>query len=282
MKYFYHPFFEEHEAGGMCPETFERIKKTLDYLRMNHEEIEPSNGEDYVSLVHSKGYMSAIKNFSEQPGISQPFSEVYVSPGTYKAACYAVGASVESAELAVRGEPSFALVRPPGHHAPFGGFCIFNNIAIAAKELLNRGRRVVIVDWDSHHGNGTQNILRGLEDVIYFSTHQSPLYPGSGKKSTANCYNFSLSAGSGDEEFISVLNNELEPLLNSFAPDVVGISAGFDSMEGDPLTGLRFSSNSYLELCRLIEDYDSFFVLEGGYNPENVFKGVKQIFEYFD
>ncbi len=282
MKFFYHPVFEKHETGSMCPEKFSRIDKALSYLKENHEEIKPINGEEYIFRVHSKEYIDLIRNHSSIEDISQPLSEAYASKKTYEAACYAAGASVDAAKLSLKGESSFALVRPPGHHAPFGGFCIFNNIVIAADYLLRKDKKVMVIDFDAHHGNGSQHFLKDRENVVYFSTHEHPFYPGTGKESIDNCYNFPLSSGSGDKEFIDIIDNELKPLLNSFNPDVVGVSAGFDSMRDDPLTNLNLSTFSYNELCKSISKYVPFFILEGGYNPENVFKGVKQIFEYFD
>lgn len=282
MKFFYHSAFKNHETGGMCPENFERIERALDYLRDNHEEVEPPDGEEFISSVHSEDYIQSIEEASHSGGISQPVPEAYVSKGTYESACYAIGASVESVELAMDEEPSFALVRPPGHHAPFGGFCIFNNIAIAAKKLLDEDESVLILDWDAHHGNGTQDFLRGRENSVYFSIHQGSFYPGTGIQSVDNCYNYPLSSGSGDSKLLKVIEEDLEPLLDEFDPDVVGVSAGFDSMEGDSLTGLRLTEKSYRRACKAIEDYNPFFILEGGYESENVLNGVKAVTEFFE
>ncbi len=281
MKFFYHSSFRDHETGSMCPEDFERIEEALSYLRSNYEESEPLDGENFISLVHSDDYIQSIRRVSGFRGVSQPVPEAYVSEGTYEAACYAAGASVEAAELALDGETSFALVRPPGHHAPFGGFCVFNNIAIAVKRLLDQGKRVLVLDWDAHHGNGTQDFLRGRENSVYFSIHQSPFYPGTGTESVENCYNYPLSSGSGDEEFLEVIENELKLLLKEFDPDVVGVSAGFDSMKGDSLTGLELTTESYKKTCEVIDDYNPFFILEGGYNSGNVLKGIKKVAEFF-
>ncbi len=281
MKFFYHDSFENHRTGFNCPENFKRIEKALSYLRDNHEEIEPGNKEDRVLEIHSSDYVEKVKELSETEGVSKVSPEAYVSEGTYESACYAAGAAVEAAELALENETSFALVRPPGHHAPFGGFCIFNNIVVAADYLLEENKKVMIIDTDAHHGNGSQYFLKNRENSVYFSIHQHPFYPGTGGESVDNCYNYPLDSGSGDEEFIKVIDNGLRPLLNSFDPDVVGVSAGFDSMAGDPVTNLELTEKSYGELCKLIEDYNSFFVLEGGYDSENVFEGVKEISNFF-
>ncbi|MCD4739803.1 histone deacetylase [archaeon] len=268
MQLIFHPCYLEHETG-VHPENAERLKWAL-----NEECVKPESGEEFLGLVHSQEYIERVRQACERE-VSLDI-DTMTSQKSFESACFAVGGTVKASE-----EGGFALVRPPGHHAPRGGFCLFNNMAIAAVRLANMGKKVLIVDWDVHHGNGTQELVVGKPGIQYISTHQSPFYPGTGLESVANCTNLPLSAGTNDEEYLRVLEPVLERALKEFDPEYVGVSAGFDSMRGDPLGGFELTEHSYLQVCELIKSRNCFFVLEGGYSPLNVERAVKSIVEFF-
>jgi acetoin utilization deacetylase AcuC-like enzyme len=243
---------------------------------------EAPNGEKWLGLAHSKEYVEKIRRvdkaywFESGAGYLDP--DTYLTPNSFSVACLAAGAAVKAMQTG-----GFAVMRPPGHHAgraTGAGFCIFNNAAIAA--LASR-KRVAIIDWDAHHGNGTEKIVKGNEKILYFSTHQSPLYPGTGAQSEGNCINVPLPAKAGDREFIAAVDKKLRPALEKFQPEIVGISAGFDSYYKDAgwLTNMALTAKSYLHVLKLVKDYKTFLVLEGGYNPESVKEGVEAVLEFY-
>ncbi len=169
-------------------------------------------------------------------------------------------------------EKAFSLMRPPGHHATrndLGGFCYFNSIAIAslkAKEIIGK---VAIVDFDCHHGNGTEDIMLGKKDFLYLSLHQSPLYPGTGLRSRENCINYPLLARTSPEHYLTVLAEGLKE-VEKFKPDLLAISAGFDSYKLDPITSLSLEQETYGEIGRMLSALKTptFAVLEGGYSRD--------------
>jgi acetoin utilization deacetylase AcuC-like enzyme len=281
MKLIFHPLFLKHQLPGH-PEKPER----LSLLKLD-DCVEAENGEKYLSLAHEPAYIENVKNLSRSLGAgdaSQPGEplnagcldqDTYVTPNTYEAACYAAGAAVQAAQTG-----GFALTRPPGHHAPYGGFCIFNNMAMAVRAS---GKRTFIIDWDAHHGNGTEAILKGDKDVMFFSTHQAPLYPWTGLKSAGNSINIPLKAGTGEDEYLRLIEKRLLPALEAFQPELVGVSAGFDSYYKDAgmLTNLNLTQKCYQSVCKAIARYKVFFLLEGGYNPESVKDGVEAVLGEF-
>ena len=196
-----------------------------------------------------------------------------VIPGIYYISLLAAGAAADAADLAQKEGSSYALVRPPGHHATVskvGGFCYFNNLAIAVKKLLNNKNRVAILDIDVHHGNGTQDIFLGDKSVQYFSLHQVPLYPGTGWKSENNCHNFPLAAGTTGNQYIEVLQKAISD-IQKFSPDILAVSLGFDTYESDPLAQLKLKKEDYKKIGGLIKNLTlpTFFVQEGGYSQDS-------------
>lgn len=264
MEIIFNKIFLLHETG-YHPESKKRLEVFKD---LKERKIE--NGEKYLNLVHSKRYIDLIKSLSQE---ERPLNlDTPLSKESYKVACFAVGATILASK-----KGSFALVRPPGHHAGSnfgGGFCLFNNIAIASKKLVNEGKKVFILDFDGHFGNGTSQIFYKSKEVLYFSLHQSPAYPGRGEineigeeEGEGYNVNFPLPPGSGDEIFLEVVEFALK-IAKQFSPDIVAVSAGFDGHWSDPLLNLNFSATSYYKIGKLLsENFSKIFAsLEGGYN----------------
>ena len=232
-------------------------------------------GADYLELIHLKTYIETVRQHCAK---AEPLDgDTCTSPKSFDAATTAVATTI----LAMEGG-DFALVRPPGHHAyrdEAQGFCLFNNIAIAAQKAVNEGKRVLILDFDGHLGDGTMDIFYNSDQVLYWSLHQYPAYPGNGAPSeigagkglryTINC---PLPAGSGDDIFKHAIEYML-PAALQFQPDVVAVSAGFDAHQFDPLLQLRATGNFYHWIGQMLQQHfpgKLFAALEGGYNAEEL------------
>jgi acetoin utilization deacetylase AcuC-like enzyme len=193
--------------------------------------------------------------------------------GIFDIAKLAAGSAIDAAMYCLNtGEKAFSLMRPPGHHATknsLGGFCYFNNIAIASLRAKEKAGKVAIVDFDCHHGNGTEDIFLGNKDFLYLSLHQSPLYPGTGLVSRENCINYPLSAQTSPAEYLSVLEQGLEK-VQKFDPDLLAISAGFDTYKLDPITSFSLEKETYWKIGRMLAGLQkpAFSILEGGYSRD--------------
>ncbi len=285
MDVFFDPVFLKHDTGAH-PENAGRLELLLDYL--DESQIKkPRDGEEFLKLAHEAGYIEQVKLASEMGGMLDP--DTPVSKHSYEAACRAVGAAVDASESALEGVPGggFALVRPPGHHAfaaRGSGFCIFNNMAIAAIKLAEHGKRVFILDIDVHHGNGTEALVLGKENIMFLSIHQSPLYPGSGLADREpNVINVPLPPTTGDEGYIKVLDKRVGPEIERFKPDVVGVSVGFDAyyLDRGSVAGnaLGITGETYGRVKKMLKPYKAFFTLEGGYNPKSIMEGAHALME---
>ena len=278
MEFIYHPIFLKHDTGPH-PENAGRLDSILRVFRQEKIDVlKPESGERYINLAHDPEYIERVRDVSEMGGGFLDM-ETPISKKTYEAASYAVGAAIKASEVG-----GFALVRPPGHHATRNrgmGFCVFNNVAIAALKLAKKGKKVLILDIDIHHGNGTQDIVLGKENILFFSIHQNPLYPGTGLFSEENCLNFPMPPGTGDKEYTKVLEKELVRSLSEFEPDVVGVSVGFDAYFKDAglVAGNSFhlTQKTYFKIKELLTDYKTFYVLEGGYNPRSIVEGIEAL-----
>jgi len=249
--------------------------------RLVEQIAEPATDAD-VTRVHDPEYVAALSD-AEARGGGWLDPDTYLVPGSMEAARLAAGATIHAALAAAVGdaEVAFAAVRPPGHHARRdlgSGFCLLNHVAIAVEALRGAGaaRRVAIVDWDVHHGDGTEAIFVGDPDLIYTSTHQYPFYPGTGAAHDDGggiARNRPLSAGEGDEAFVSAWRDELLPAIEAFAPEAILVSAGYDAHAADPLAQLAVTEPGFEEVARLLGSTASrlglpgvALTLEGGYD----------------
>jgi acetoin utilization deacetylase AcuC-like enzyme len=251
---------------------------------------------DWITKIHAHAYVKGLKLSAPSEGRVSLDPDTTMSPGSLGAAYLAVGGVLAAADAIMerRVDNAFCAVRPPGHHAESDhamGFCLFNNVAVAARYLQKRHglERIAIVDWDVHHGNGTQHAFYDDPSVFFFSTHQFPYYPGTGRaqdrgegRGQGYTLNVPMPAGMGDTEYLEVFNKILRPALQAYRPDAVIISAGFDAHHDDPLAGMNLSTPGYVALSRVVKDIAGEFsqgrilsCLEGGYDLEALAASVE-------
>lgn len=301
MVLFYHPFFKEHLLEVNHPENPQRLELINKYLMQkgvwDSIDVRTPQAADarWIATNHSSEYIQYVKLACEKAPQILDGGDTVVTPRSYQAALYAVSACLEGVDALLRDETKavFCAVRPPGHHAEYAhamGFCLFNNVAIAARYALqNYGlKRIFILDWDVHHGNGTQNSFESTNEVFFCSMHQSPLYPGTGHASEKGkgagegyTLNFPLPPGSGDEQYLSLLEEEIIPAIDDYKPQLLIISAGFDAHDQDPLASMRLSTNAYSNMTRLLRSAmiphnggKILSVLEGGYHLDHLAESV--------
>lgn len=257
----------EYKTEGH-PESPERIESIIKALGDNFSFLKPSSvAEEDIKRVHTKEHWKNIrdKNYFDP---DCPHLDI-------KYPLVSVGCALKAADVL-----GFSVSRPPGHHAKkasVGGFCYFNNLAIAAASVLPKYKKAAILDIDVHHGDGTQNIFLGNKSFLYCSIHQSPLFPGTGLKTEQNCINFPLPAGTPEDIYLKYLEKCLEK-IKEFKPNILAVSAGFDTHEKDPLFGadepigggFKLKKESYRKIGEKINGLNlpTFFVLEGGYSME--------------
>jgi acetoin utilization deacetylase AcuC-like enzyme len=260
------------------------VLKRPEFAGLLHREA-PRAEIDRLRLVHSKAHIERVLNAIPQHGLHYLDPDTPVSPGSGEAALRAVGAVCAAVDAVFEGDAqnAFCGARPPGHHAEperAMGFCLFNNVAIAAQHAKEKHgiRRVAIIDFDVHHGNGTQAAFERNPEVLYASTHQSPWYPGTGaarETGVGNIFNSPLSAGSGSKEFRAAMTGKILPAVDRFKPELVLVSAGFDAHEDDPLASLELTEDDFAWITRELAELAArhcagklVSTLEGGYNLE--------------
>jgi acetoin utilization deacetylase AcuC-like enzyme len=295
----YNDIFLTHEMPPGHPESPARLKNIMKTLKASDVwndliHISPCRAhEEDILKVHTKNYFDHIKKFNGYFDL-----DTYVSPESFEAAMWASGAVTEALDRCKNGEieRAFCAVRPPGHHAEEDramGFCIFNNVAVGARYAQKIGyEKVFIIDFDVHHGNGTQHIFEDDDTVFYFSTHQYPHYPGTGRdsergtgKGEGYTYNIPMPYGAGDKDYFYAYRDILPRLVKNFQPDIMLISAGYDLHKKDPLSGINVTQDGMRDILRGIllrstplyrPSLPYVFTLEGGYNLQALCESVLQ------
>ena len=289
----YHPAYLEHDMGVGHPESPNRLRAITQRLEQGSTmarltKIAPRKAEDeWITQVHTPQYVSVLNRAAPSSGRVSLDPDTSMSPGSLNAAYLAAGGALAGVDaiMAHHVDHVFCAVRPPGHHAEAGramGFCLLNNVAIAARYVQKKYgiARVLIVDWDVHHGNGTQHSFEEDPSILFFSTHQYPHYPGTGRGTERGkgagegfTINVPMEAGEGDEEYHTIFMKALVPAADEFKPEFVIISAGFDAHKDDPLASMALTEAGYTDLTNIVVGIAKRHAkgrvlssLEGGYN----------------
>jgi acetoin utilization deacetylase AcuC-like enzyme len=295
----YDPIYLKHDTDGHV-ENASRLEAVISYLeetglKKKLTPIKPRAASvAELSLVHTKQHISYIKGVAKKGG-GWLDADTVMSPDSYEVARYAAGGAIAAAEAVMEGKinSAFALIRPPGHHATHRramGFCLFNNIALTAEHALAKHvERVLIIDFDVHHGNGTQEIFYDRPEVMYISTHQYPFYPGTGGveetgrgAAKGTKVNIPLPAGCGDSEYLAVFKQIITPAARRFKPGLILVSAGYDGHWADGLALMQLSVSGFAKVAGVIKGLADelcqgrlLFALEGGYNLRALSASVK-------
>lgn len=285
----WHPSSLDHDPGPGHPERPERLRAILEELRrppladvIEWHQAEPAPPAA-LARVHTPTYLARLEAIAGAGG-GRLDADTVMSSRSFEAARHGAGAALAAARLALGGRPAFAPVRPPGHHALADeamGFCLINHVVVAARGALEEWgcRRVLIVDWDVHHGNGTQALIEHDARIRYVSLHQWPLYPGTGRadeRGVGNVFNVPRPPGLPRGRYLNDLDQAVRAAADGWAPDLVLISAGFDAMAGDPLAGFTLEPEDYgtwISRWRAL-GAPMASVLEGGYVPQRIRRAV--------
>jgi acetoin utilization deacetylase AcuC-like enzyme len=289
----YHERFLEHDTGPGHPERPDRLRETVRHLRENglwrelqHLIFDPAS-EEWLLQAHTPEHVAFVREACRQGATVLDTGDTHVGAASYDIALLGIGGVLAAVDAVLAGllANAFCAVRPPGHHAESGtamGFCLFNTVAIAARYAQTKHGigRVAIIDWDVHHGNGTQEIFYEDRSVLYISTHQYPFYPGTGGREERGAgpgvdftLNIPMRAGSGEPEYLAAFTREIVPLLETFRPELILLSAGFDAHRDDPLANINLTEESFAQLTTIVMGSAAkccngriVSILEGGYN----------------
>ena len=297
-----HPDCLLKDNGPNHPEKKERLQVILKSIQnISSIDIEIKNAPlasiDNIYLVHPKKYInnifSLIPNFGLRGVEKEPYADTFLCPNSKNAILRSCGAGIAAADNLIKENEKriFCAVRPPGHHAETvraNGFCFINNVAVTARYLQNEYNinKIAIIDFDVHHGNGTQEIFYEDRNVVYGSIHEYPLFPGTGSKNevgTGNIFNAPITAGTSGKDFLKIMNNIILDNVNNFKPEILLLSAGFDAHKKDPLAHIDLESKDYHNLTKSIVEIANIHCkgriisfLEGGYNLEALSESIKE------
>jgi acetoin utilization deacetylase AcuC-like enzyme len=291
------PNFADHQTPQGHPERADRIRAVEDALATPEfdklvRRNAPFGDLMLAELVHDERYLSRLRDARPAEGIGQLDTDTFISDGSLDAITTGLGGALAALDAVLLGEVdnAFCAIRPPGHHAEIAtpmGFCLINTVAIAAREAQRKygAERIAIVDFDVHHGNGTQDIFKDDPSVFYASSHQMPLYPGTGRPDetgVGNIVNVALAPHSGGEEMRTAYRDNILPALDNFAPDLLLVSAGFDAHARDPLAQLEWVDQDFAWLTGKLMEVAGrrcgnriVSLLEGGYDLKGLAGGVR-------
>ncbi len=298
----YHERFLEHDTGAGHPERPDRLRSVVSHLKeislwqkLQHLLIDEAD-EEWILKVHTPDHIRFVRDACRQGRRILDQGDTHACPDSYDVARLAVGGVLTGVDAVMRGilNNVFCAVRPPGHHAEANtvmGFCLLNNIAVAARyaQAVYRIERIAIIDWDVHHGNGTQQIFYEDRSVFFISLHQFPFYPGTGGRSEQGSgrgegytLNIPMTAGAGEKEYMAAWTEEIIPALNRFRPELIMISAGFDAHKDDPLANINLTESSFTKMTAFVKETANLHcagrivsILEGGYNIEALARSVE-------